>query len=417
MPVQSALQEPQQPLRLNLENQRKRARSLLNAARAEDAHALRRLASLQRKAGRTSAAERPRWSLHHAQLVIAHELGFASWAKLKAHIESDNIALMGALVGAAGRALEAEIDKPLFVDPHARALAGKNGFELHRALRSTTWPPNAAGPAPEQSIITRYFDDALQAAMHSDGSLLQVVLFNAGMDTRAYRLRWPAKLVLFEVDDAAVFEHKEPVLRRQRAKPACDRRIVRANFPAGSWTSKLLAAGFDARRPAAFLVPGLVHRDPATVEQVFRDLDDLACSGSWLGADLAGLDTIHSVFRKPLLETQPNLIEMPLERVERGLRWLRDHPRVAARDGRVAIVGASKGAELALVLATTFPDLVGPVVAYTPSSVVWAGIDFAAPGAPPRPARRRARAGAGQASRSRSPGSRRAFRRRRPSAA
>jgi acetyl esterase/lipase len=83
-------------------------------------------------------------------------------------------------------------------------------------------------------------------------------------------------------------------------------------------------------------------------------------------------------------KTQPNLVEMPLERIERALLWLRDHPRVAARDGRVAIVGASKGAELALVLAATFPDLVGPVAAYTPSSVVWAGIDFAAPGAPPR---------------------------------
>ena len=84
-------------------------------------------------------------------------------------------------------------------------------------------------------------------------------------------------------------------------------------------------------------------------------------------------------------KTQPNLIEVPLERLERALRWLRDHPRVAARAGRVAIVGASKGAELALVLAATFPDLVGPVVAYTPSSVVWAGIDFAAgPDAPPR---------------------------------
>ena len=84
-------------------------------------------------------------------------------------------------------------------------------------------------------------------------------------------------------------------------------------------------------------------------------------------------------------KTQPNLIEVPLERIERALRWLRDHPRVAPRDGRVAIVGASKGAELALVLATLFPDLVGAVVAYTPSSVVWAGIDFVAgPDAPPR---------------------------------
>jgi pimeloyl-ACP methyl ester carboxylesterase len=83
-------------------------------------------------------------------------------------------------------------------------------------------------------------------------------------------------------------------------------------------------------------------------------------------------------------KTQPNLVEVPLERLERALRWLRAHPKVAPRDGRVAVVGASKGAELALVLAATFPDLVGPVVAYTPSSVVWSGIDFSAAAPPMR---------------------------------
>jgi dienelactone hydrolase len=67
---------------------------------------------------------------------------------------------------------------------------------------------------------------------------------------------------------------------------------------------------------------------------------------------------------------------VPLERIERGLRWLATHPRVATYDGRIAIVGVSKGGELALVVAAAFPDLVGPVVAYTPSSVAWAGIDF-----------------------------------------
>jgi hypothetical protein len=37
--------------------------------------------------------------------------------------------------------------------------------------------------------------------------------------------------------------------------------------------------------------------------------------------------------------TQPALIEVPLERVERGLRWLIAHPRVATQDGRVALIG------------------------------------------------------------------------------
>ncbi|HEY7187196.1 MAG TPA: acyl-CoA thioester hydrolase/BAAT C-terminal domain-containing protein [Vicinamibacterales bacterium] len=74
-----------------------------------------------------------------------------------------------------------------------------------------------------------------------------------------------------------------------------------------------------------------------------------------------------------------SMTDIPVERVETGLRWLIGRRDVAAVNGRVGIVGASRGAELALVSAVTFPDLVGPVVAYTPSSVVWQGIDFTLP--------------------------------------
>ena len=78
-------------------------------------------------------------------------------------------------------------------------------------------------------------------------------------------------------------------------------------------------------------------------------------------------------------ETQAALTEVPIERIERGLRWARSHPKVSAAGGRLAVIGGSKGGELALLVAATFPDLVGPVVAYTPSAVVWAGIDFSQP--------------------------------------
>jgi len=78
-------------------------------------------------------------------------------------------------------------------------------------------------------------------------------------------------------------------------------------------------------------------------------------------------------------DTQPALVEVPLERIERGLRWMRAHPKVTAQGDRIAVLGGSKGGELSLLAAATFPDLVGPVVAYTPSSVVWAGIDFSQP--------------------------------------
>jgi dienelactone hydrolase len=78
-------------------------------------------------------------------------------------------------------------------------------------------------------------------------------------------------------------------------------------------------------------------------------------------------------------ETQLSMTDIPLERLEAGLRWLIGRPEAIAVNGRVGVVGASRGAELALLSATTFPDLVGPVVAYTPSSVVWQGIDFTLP--------------------------------------
>ena len=78
-------------------------------------------------------------------------------------------------------------------------------------------------------------------------------------------------------------------------------------------------------------------------------------------------------------QTQPWFTDIPLERVEHGLRWLIDRPETKTHEGRVALAGISKGGELALLVAATFSDLVGPVVAYTPSSVVWQGFDLTLP--------------------------------------
>ena len=72
------------PAHPNLEQQRKRARELLNAARAQAPDALLRFAAaLPRLAGQapeTIAAAK--LSLHEAQLVIAREYDFPSWPNL-----------------------------------------------------------------------------------------------------------------------------------------------------------------------------------------------------------------------------------------------------------------------------------------------------------------------------------------------
>jgi hypothetical protein len=63
-----------------------------------------------------------------------------------------------------------------------------------------------------------------------------------------------------------------------------------------------------------------------------------------------------------------NLERVPLETVDRAVEWLRKQPTVDPN--RIAIVGVSKGAELALLSASRNPRIKA-VVAIAPSSVVF----------------------------------------------
>jgi dienelactone hydrolase len=84
------------------------------------------------------------------------------------------------------------------------------------------------------------------------------------------------------------------------------------------------------------------------------------------------------------------LKDIPLEYFAKALTWLAGQPGVDAR--RLVVVGVSRGAEAALLLGATFPDLVHGVVSCTGSSEVLGA--FPGPGAawtlrgkpvPPRP--------------------------------
>ncbi len=68
---------------------------------------------------------------------------------------------------------------------------------------------------------------------------------------------------------------------------------------------------------------------------------------------------------------------VPLERFDTGLDWLKGQPGVDP--ARIAVVGASKGAEAALLVAARRPD-VAAVVAGMPSSVAWNGVNWASGG-------------------------------------
>ncbi|MGB7025264.1 MAG: acyl-CoA thioester hydrolase/BAAT C-terminal domain-containing protein [Candidatus Acidiferrales bacterium] len=65
---------------------------------------------------------------------------------------------------------------------------------------------------------------------------------------------------------------------------------------------------------------------------------------------------------------RPWLHRVPLEYFGRAMAWLGRQPEVDAR--RMGVLGISRGAELALLLSSTFPEI-RAVVAYAPSAVTW----------------------------------------------
>jgi dienelactone hydrolase len=96
------------------------------------------------------------------------------------------------------------------------------------------------------------------------------------------------------------------------------------------------------------------------------------------GLTAAGFDVLYvCYFGCP--GTPQTLNAVPLETFDRALAWLKSQPQIDAR--RLAVVGGSKGAEAALLVATRHPELAA-VVAAMPSSVVWPGISQSATMAP-----------------------------------
>ena len=129
---------------------------------------------------------------------------------------------------AAVRAREQERADRLFSDPWAAWLAGEEGW---------LWRERTTGGKDENEvglvIRTRFFDDFLLRVVR-EHPVRQVVLVGVGMDTRAFRLAWPAQTHLFELDLPQLFERKELLLSAARAVSTCQRQIVNVEDDGGN---------------------------------------------------------------------------------------------------------------------------------------------------------------------------------------
>ncbi|MCX6989876.1 MAG: acyl-CoA thioesterase/BAAT N-terminal domain-containing protein [Chlamydiae bacterium] len=67
-----------------------------------------------------------------------------------------------------------------------------------------------------------------------------------------------------------------------------------------------------------------------------------------------------------------NLQDIPLEYFKTAFSWLKEQPNIDS--SHVGLYGASRGAELSLILGSFFPSSVQAIVAIVPSSVVYGGL-------------------------------------------
>lgn len=199
-----------------------------------------------------------------------------------------------ALGVAAARAAETASENPLIQDPFARlfvdaAGAGTWQFYTDATLRAQLLEIEPQLRARMQVMVdfmavrTAFFDEFFLNAVKS--GVRQVVILAAGLDARAWRLPWPERTTVYELDQAKVLEFKSATLQQHGARPAS----TLVNVPVDlrqDWPTVLQEAGFDASQPSVWSAEGLVRYLPARAQDLlFERIDALSPAGSWLAVN------------------------------------------------------------------------------------------------------------------------------------
>jgi len=185
----------------------------------------------------------------------------AETARSDALIRDDYAYLLAASAGPAWARMASGDDDWLSDDEHGR--------RLHEMARDY------------QAVRTHYFDGYFNAAVRA--GIRQVVILAAGLDSRAYRLDWPAGTTVFEIDQPKVLGYKTSTLDAHGAVPKA-RRVPVAVDLRDDWTAALIGAGFDPAQPTAWLAEGLLPYLPGDAQD---RLFDLVTAHSAAGSQIA----------------------------------------------------------------------------------------------------------------------------------
>ncbi|BAX90474.1 class I SAM-dependent methyltransferase [Mycobacterium shigaense] len=202
-----------------------------------------------------------------------------------------------AVMVAAARAIETEQPDALIRDPYARLLVDNAGAEvLWEAMLAPEVVAKIEAIDEEsaariwhmrgyQAVRTHFFDSYFAEAVAA--GIRQVVILASGLDSRAYRLDWPAGTTVYEIDQPQVLHYKSTTLAESGATPSADRREVAIDLRE-DWPAALRAAGFDQTKPTAWLAEGLLMYLPAEAQdKLFTQIGELSPAGSRVSAETA----------------------------------------------------------------------------------------------------------------------------------
>ena len=180
--------------------------------------------------------------------------------------------------------------------------------------------PNAGDEtiADMVSARTTYFDGIIARAIKD---VDQFVLLGAGYDTRCYGALVSSGVTFFEVDQAAVQDHKRLMI--DVAGIRCEQvNFVPIDFNKDNLFSQLAEAGFDASRKTLFLWEGVsLYLSAEQVSSTLEIVKQQAAASSVIVADLYAERLIKTLAKG---RASQKILEMTEETLEFGLPFASD---------------------------------------------------------------------------------------------
>lgn len=124
------------------------------------------------------------------------------------------------------------------------------------------------------------------------------------MDSRAFRLSFPAGTIFFEIDRAEVIDYKNEKLAK--FTPQCSRRTVPADLVLDEWDKTLINHGFDTSKKTLWIVEGLtMYLSEKDVVALIHKITELSSSRSLFLCDILNRYLLES----PFMVNQLNFLE------------------------------------------------------------------------------------------------------------